>query len=447
MSLNRGLRCLQDSIISARAASSGVLRIPPVFACLFPCCSDKYYVNSPQVPERSRESAIVKMSILTQSTLNSRAHPATGVKYSLRGNVVSIQFLRFVAATLVVFWHSIEAINQHVPGSVSGALFQNGFFGASGVHIFFVISGFIMVYTSFPKGNAGEFSSSKFLLRRFVRIYPIYFIYCALYICFYHNFLGGPPLRFGELVGALLLLPGYSAKIIGPGWTLAYEIYFYLCFSVAMMLGLKRGLRALTGFFLLSIASHFVIDTRPQAVFTFTNPLLIEFLLGAWIGYAVVSDVRLGDVPARLAVVLGLAGFFCGIIFGLRLLPSVLTWGVPSALLVAGCVFSERNGHVPTLIRKGAFLGDSSYSLYLLHVVLIDIVVVLALSSGDWISAYARDAGSAGTILICCATTAYSIVVALISYELLERRLTGRVHRLLQRAIYTRSDAMPSGRA
>src|SRR4029078_3601956 len=186
-------------------------------------------------------------------------------------------------------------------------------------------SGFIMVYTSFYKGNDGGFSSSAFLSKRIVRIYPIYFVYCALYIYFYHRFLGAPFLSFWEFVGSLLLLPGYSAMIIGPGWTLAYEIYFYLCFSIAMIAGLEKGIRALTVFFAASIALRFFIVVSSQALNVFTNSLLIEFLFGAWIGYAVVSDVRVGNLPARLMVALGIAGFLAGIIFGFRRLPSLLT--------------------------------------------------------------------------------------------------------------------------
>lgn len=365
---------------------------------------------------------------------DSRTPDWTGAaKRKPRGNVASIQFLRFVAATLVVFWHSIQAINQHFPGSVSSAIMQNGFFGASGVHIFFVISGFIMVYTSFYKKDDDAFSSSKFLSRRFIRIYPIYFMYCVPYLWFYHKFLGTPLLSLGELVGALLLLPGYSAKIIGPGWTLAYEVYFYLCFSVAMLLGLKKGIWALTVFFLASMLLHFLVDTSPPAIFAFTNPLLVEFLLGAWIGYAVVAELQVGNVPATLIAALGLAGFAAGIIFGLARLPSVLTWGIPSALLVAGLVFGERNGPNSTLIRRFSFLGDSSYSLYLLHVILIDVVILLGMDYGNWNSDNAGHLRSAGTIFVCCAITAYSIVVALISYETIERRILVRMHKFLQR--------------
>jgi exopolysaccharide production protein ExoZ len=362
-----------------------------------------------------------------------KSGPAGAVQESKSGNVTSIQFLRFVAATLVVFVHSTEAISQRIPGSISGAFLQNAFLGASGVHIFFVISGFIMVYTSFYRSSDGPFSTLDFLWRRIVRIFPIYWVYCVLYIYFYHYSLDAPFLSIGNIIGALLLLPGYSYEIIGPGWTLAYEVYFYLCFSIAMVLGLKRGLCALTVFFLISILLRFFIDTSPQAIFVFTNSLLIEFLLGAWIGYATVLKTRVGDRLAKMMIAAALAGFLGGIIFGFHRLPTVLTWGVPSALLVAGLVFWERNGHVPTIIRKFSFLGDSSYSLYLLHVLLIDAVILLAIYFDSSLTIYARQIGSYGMIVVCCVITVYCIAVASISYKLVELRLTSRLRDLFRR--------------
>src|SRR5690348_2252421 len=183
----------------------------------------------------------------------------------MREKISSIQFLRFVAAALVVLYHTTVALNKYIAGSLSQAFLHNAFFGASGVHIFFVISGFIMVFTSF--GNASDtFDASKFAFRRIIRIYPIYIIYALVYLCFYYAIGAGKGLTIPEFFGAMFLLPGYSASIIGPGWTLSYEVYFYLCFGLAMTLGLTRGLFALTLFFFGAIASRFVINTSDPVI-------------------------------------------------------------------------------------------------------------------------------------------------------------------------------------
>ena len=88
----------------------------------------------------------------------------------MRKNIASIQFMRFVAATLVVLFHTTEAANLYFVGSIPNLSMHVATFGASGVHIFFVISGFVMIYTSFYN-EIDNFSSSKFLTKRIIRIY------------------------------------------------------------------------------------------------------------------------------------------------------------------------------------------------------------------------------------------------------------------------------------
>jgi exopolysaccharide production protein ExoZ len=352
----------------------------------------------------------------------------------MRENVASIQFLRCVAAVLVVIVHTTIALNIYLSGSISNLFSYVAGFGGAGVHIFFVISGFIMVYTSFHL-KTDNFSTKKFLIKRIIRIYPIYFIYSSFYLFFYHYFSTGKNLTIEQLLGSILLLPGYSYYIIGPGWTLAYEVYFYACFSIAMGLGLTRGILALTLFFLAAIMSRFALDTNQPAIHVLTNPLLIEFLFGAWIGYAAISLVRIDNKLANLMLALAVAGFFAGIVFGLNGLPYSLTWGIPSALLVAGLVFREKNGRIPFLMKKLSFLGDSSYSLYLLHIVLIDAVIFAALYLDDSIKTHARLIGTFGMLIVCLAIVASCVAVAFVCYEQIEHRVIGRLQGLYRQKI------------
>jgi exopolysaccharide production protein ExoZ len=356
---------------------------------------------------------------------------------SALGYLASIQFLRFIAATLVVFFHTTVALHKYFGGSLLHSFVNNAAFGASGVHIFFVISGFIMVYTSFRAKN-DEFKPATFAFRRLTRIYPIYFVYSLFYLYFYSTFAAGKNLSIGQLFGSILLLPGYSGLIIGPGWTLSYEVYFYLCFGIAMLLGLTRGLVALTAFFGAAIAAGIVFGKSNQMFWVFTNSLLIEFLFGAWIGYAVVSKVRLSNHVASLLLLAAFSIFGAGIAFGYSRLPSLITWGVPSAMLVAGLIVRESNGSVPSTIKRFAFLGDSSYSLYLLHVVLIDAIIFSAIGFYSPITERVMLIGPLGIVGICFMITAFCIVVALVSYEFIERRLLAWLQNLRRRRIIMR---------
>jgi len=368
-------------------------------------------------PVRESDSNATSRSILTRK--NPEASGVAG------GYLASIQFLRFVAATLVVLFHTTVALHRYFGGSVLHSFVANAAFGASGVHIFFVISGFIMVYTSF-RTKEDNFKPATFAFRRLVRIYPIYFIYALFYLYFYSIFAAGKDLSIAQFFGSILLLPGYSGLIIGPGWTLSYEVYFYVCFGISMLLGLTRGLLALTAFFGMAITAGIVFGYSNFAGLVFTNSLLIEFLFGAWIGYAIVSKLRLSDRSANLLLLAALSLFGAGIAFGYSRLPSLLTWGVPSAMLVAGLVFREGNASIPSAIKKFAFLGDSSYSLYLLHVVLIDAAIFLALGWYSPIKENGVIIGPLAMVGVCFMIAAYCVAAALLCYEFIERRLLVR---------------------
>jgi exopolysaccharide production protein ExoZ len=353
------------------------------------------------------------------------AYPLQG---ATRANLVSIQFLRFVAATSVVLFHSVEAISKYLLKDTSALFLHIANFGASGVHIFFVISGFIMVYTSFSEPTS-RFEFSKFVHRRATRIYPIYIIYCGVYLAIYNLLLTGKHITIGQSFWSLSLWPGYSSLIIGPGWTLSFEIYFYLAFAIAMLAGLRLGLALLTIGFLVAVLMRPLLDTSQPAIHVATNPLLIEFLLGAWIGYAFVARLRVRSFVSTLLLAGSAGGFLVGVLFGYRHLPTALTWGVPSALLVAGLAFRESNGPLPRVMTTTSFLGDSSYSLYLLHILLIDLIVLPLFyllgptrSGTGLVTDLAAAAGSLVIAAIC-------VVAAVAAYELVERKITAMLQR------------------
>lgn len=346
----------------------------------------------------------------------------------MREKIASVQFLRFVAAALVVVFHTFQALNNYFPGNVGGRTQYLTGIGEAGVHIFFVISGFVMVYTSF--GNTSRpFSTLDFLSRRFIRIYPIYFVYAALYLAAYELIANGKSLTIFETIGSLMLLPGYSSLIIGPGWTLSYEVYFYLWFGVVMIMGLSRGLVILTLIFISSIALRFALLDSGDVLHLVTSPLLIEFLLGAWIGYAVVTGATIGARTAAALVLASLGGFAVAGLYGYHRASAVATWAIPSALLVAGCVFAEINGKIPSVMIRLSFLGDSSYSLYLLHILLIDLALFTLTHSMSVI----LPMNYFVAVALGLAITGYCIVVSAVSYNKVERHLVSTLQKLYRK--------------
>lgn len=287
------------------------------------------------------------------------------------GKLHSIQLLRAIAALLVVLFHGHLAFANRLDSSALDYESYVFAFGAVGVHIFFVISGFIMVYTSRFGGDAETgFDAPAFFRRRVLRIYPIYWICIALYALSY--WLIGDPYEVSasETIGALLLLPGDAAVLIGPAWTLAFEMYFYLCFGLAMMAGRERGLLLLAGVFIAMIAAGMFVRIDNSLWALATNPLLTEFLAGAAIAWLCVT----GRLPRRggpTLIVLACLIFVVGIIVGYDRLPLFISWGAPSILLIAGLVMAERAHGAQETVRKLGHFGDSSYALYLIHIIVI----------------------------------------------------------------------------
>jgi exopolysaccharide production protein ExoZ len=294
-------------------------------------------------------------------------------------------------------------------------------FGAVGVHIFFVISGYIMTLVA---SRGPEFSYYDFVTRRFIRIFPVYWICCALYLAVRAVMHDLPDLTIGQFLGALLLLPDAASRIIGPGWTLTYELYFYLVFAVAMLLGLRSGLIAVSLFFVASIAAGLLTHPVGAGWMIVTSTLLVEFVAGTWIAY-LARNRAWPEWLGFAAIVLALLLFAAGLLWGYDRAPSAVLWGVPSAMLVAGAVIVEPRVRQSRAFRAVAHLGDSSYVLYLLHILIIDVAIRLCQLAGI---------GSGRYVIVAIVVLA-CIGLSELFHRWVELPLTGRLNRSLHRRV------------
>jgi exopolysaccharide production protein ExoZ len=278
-----------------------------------------------------------------------------------------IQFLRGVAAIMVVIFHSGLELQTKVGTNVRSFTTV----GAAGVDIFFVISGFIMIQTT----AAQRFSASSFLYRRFARIVPLYW---ALTLTFGLLVLLAPAGMFScrldtwNFVSSFLFIPtfdykGEIAPALNQGWTLVYEIFFYLCLTASSVIAFRQRLwvLALGLGALVTLGSQ--VPYASPAYLTYTNPLLLEFLFGCVIGELEIRG-RLNFGPAVAVGLLGLGLTLFALAAGgptdqrFRF----VVWGIPAALIVAAVVRGEtfldlRSWRIANLI------GNSSFSLYLIH--------------------------------------------------------------------------------
>lgn len=209
----------------------------------------------------------------------------------MRGTLYSVQVLRGVAALLVVVLHAyvhLEArdIIPDVPLPVNS--------GRAGVDIFFVISGFIMVYISGDKfGRAG--APLDFLVKRVIRVVPIYWFYTLLMASFLffapHLFSHGKTFDATHLLASLAFIPwqdslGNIKPILQVGWTLNYEMYFYVVFAFLLIFSARFFLVLLVSILLAGFFAGQVFDSIPPVFSVMTSSLLIEFLMGCLIGIA-----------------------------------------------------------------------------------------------------------------------------------------------------------------
>lgn len=279
-----------------------------------------------------------------------------------------IQILRAVAALLVVFHHALEESLAANTGPKSPDWLTT--FGASGVDIFFVISGFIMFYVSFPH-NEQPIAPSRFLLKRVLRIYPLYWFCIALVLGLWEVGLFKSLLvNISTLERSIFLLPS-TTMIIGIAWTMVYEMYFYLIFAVTLIFANSKVSLYGTGAAILTFYAlgQFAPD---EALRDFLeNPIALEFCFGLLLGSVFTQVARLPDI-IRLLWIPGFAFLAAAplIVYhpttaNLPGFARVWAWGLPAFMIVLS--FLKLDLSRSRLQKFMVPLGDASYALYLTH--------------------------------------------------------------------------------
>lgn len=324
----------------------------------------------------------------------------------------TIQVMRAVAAMMVVLGHSITELDKlnGNPGTLSP------FYHSFGVSVFFVISGFIMVYTS-----EGYFNSRSgrrtFAVSRIARIVPIYWLLTTLTLLAWAaapSVMNSPGLSLPTLLNSYLFIPfnnelGQPLPILGPGWSLDYEMYFYALFFAALFFDETRGKRYLVAALVAIVAIGFIARPSNSLLAFWSSPAILKFACGIGIAQYRSQLARLGRPIALLLFGLGVAGFVAlhGVAMdgGLFIPLDILS----ASAVVAGVValdMGQRSIAPPFLV----VLGDASYSLYLSHMFVVRVVRVA------WNGAHLP----AEPILFCGVVLVLSCLVAIALWRFVE---------------------------
>ena len=295
--------------------------------------------------------------------------------------IQNIQSLRGGAALSVLFFHIMLMEKKWGTGPRILPDLLN--IGASGVDLFFVISGFVMVIATRGKFQT-KGSIPFFLYNRFTRIYPLYWFYSGILLCV---FIFRPELvnpSMGNRVNLLesfLLLPQSILPLLMVGWPLVHEMYFYLVFSLLLMTPEKYLAKFLMLWGALIIivdatcSHHHLLGENAYFIILF-SPLTLEFILGCLVAIVLSKGFSRFDLLTFMSSLILLSATCVLYYYNTALMiydqwNRIFLFGIPYALLVYGAAAIEKNRR-KTILDFLKDIGNQSYSLYLSHTIVLN---------------------------------------------------------------------------
>lgn len=279
----------------------------------------------------------------------------------------NIQMLRAVAAIMVVFHHAIahyEAMGGKI--TIIQTISEWGFLG---VDIFFIISGFIMAYTTFNK-ERNFINAKTFFKHRLFRIYLGYwpFFFMMLITLYMTN---PQQLSSLDIIGSFFLINADMFQLILPvSWSLSYELYFYFLFLFTFLFSKEQLYFLIPGFIgiILFLVLYSFFNSGFKQSF-FYSPFLLEFFAGVLLYMYRSYLTKLWMLP--LALLLAIIAYGYGITYEEKNgLLRVLTFGMGAFFIVLSALILEEKN----LYHAGGkfeALGNASYTLYLSHHIIL----------------------------------------------------------------------------
>ena len=338
--------------------------------------------------------------------------------------IYNVHLLRVAAALAVVYYHITSDAGLNLPLAC----------GTFGVDIFFVVSGFIIAYI-------GTKSPDFFLVRRFIRIVPFYWSASLLLFCvawFFPQLLHQTKGDLPHLLYSLFFIPHetpYSGMFptMILGWTLNYEMYFYLLFAVALLLSRRFAPLICSAFLTLIVLAIALSGTENESLKFYSRPIVFEFIFGIVVYYVVMMFDRRPDhfrevrwlkwllvaSTAAASVFIIVQGLYAG--FGL---PRQIASGVPALIIVLGAILIEKLYRIQVKNKLMFVLGESSYILYLIHPYIIYGVLRLVVGPASGSGPATIGFLISGLIVLCSA-------IALMIHLWFEKPLMGLLRRML----------------
>ena len=295
-----------------------------------------------------------------------------------RSKFDSLQILRGIAATMIVVGH---VFSHNLGFSAQPFIWMFSRIYVSGVDIFFSICGFIILYSI--KNQIFNFKTSLiFIIRRLLRIYPVYWVVFFLSIIIAQivnlNHDNQTPHSFSELFFLTTTDNYYNP----PGWSLPLEIYFYLGVFLITFLFKRHYEIVVFGWLFIKL----LIAIKYTSVEIMTNALLVEFMFGVLLYFAHKYNFRITSFDFIISFILSIFFFFLGFKLAkdgpLAGWARVFTYGFGGMFFTYTFILIDKfKISYPKLLLV---LGDASYSIYISHHLFMKTIFYLCDSNNLW---------------------------------------------------------------
>jgi exopolysaccharide production protein ExoZ len=274
---------------------------------------------------------------------------------------MGLQILRITAACLVLFTHAMfhasERLDRHF------GVWRVG--GGAGVDIFFVLSGFVMIYSSTKLVNDSN-GWKIFAERRIVRIVPMYWIASTIKVIaslLTTGYVLHAQFSPVNTVASYLFLPAVNSEgsigpILGVGWTLNFEMFFYFLFTLALFFRVNVYKFVGGVLCILALGALFRQPDWPVASF-YLNRMVLDFFYGMVIAKICLTGKHISRYFAIPLLCLGFVGLLASVP------PLSHLHGIAAAVIVYSMASLEDS--LTRIPRFLLYMADASYVIYLFH--------------------------------------------------------------------------------
>lgn len=346
---------------------------------------------------------------------------------------IYLQYLRGVAALMVVYFHSVVQLKNF---GIEKPLLP--MMGEAGVDLFFVLSGFLMWITTSGK----NVSPGSFLIKRLMRIVPLYWMLtltAGAAALLAPSLLKHTLFEITHFISSLMFFPSPNPSyldpaeaglrltpILVPGWTLNYEMFFYAVFAVVLLFPQRLRLPLVAGSFVVIALARVSMAPYSAALEFYGNPIVFEFVMG--IGVAMLVQRR-WLLSAGWATVMALVALAVMLLanFNDLVISRPIAFGIPAAFIVYGLCCMEIRG-VLRNFRGLRIVGDASYSLYLTHVFTLVVCRII-------FQHFYRVDSVAAEVAFVALCLALSVTVGVATYFVYEKPTSGLLNKFKTRAV------------